>query len=120
MADHPPDRVRVGVYGCGRFANRRRIPNLLSIPGVEIVAFCDSSREALGATQARVSGATAYDDPGLAQDRAFIEAVRTGDGSGLASDYADGLKTLAPILAGWASSKREGQTIYLDDYLRGD
>ena len=48
-------------------------------------------------------------DPWAAQDRAFIEAVRTGDPSLLRSDYHDGLATLAPVLAGWESARRGGQ-----------
>ena len=47
-------------------------------------------------------------DPWFEQDRVFIEAVRSGDGSGLLNDYADGLKSLAPVLAGWSSSTRGG------------
>jgi predicted dehydrogenase len=37
--------------------------------------------------------------PQRAEDLAFIEAVRTGDPSGILSPYADGLKTLAVTLA---------------------
>lgn len=50
-------------------------------------------------------------DPWFDQDRTFIEAVRTGDESLLASDYHDGLYTLAPILAGWESAQRGGAVI---------
>ena len=48
-------------------------------------------------------------DPWATQDRAFIEAVRTGDPSLVRSDYHDGLATLAPVLAGWESARRGGQ-----------
>ncbi len=38
----PIDRpVRIGVYGAGNFARRTHIPNLLKLPGVQIVALCD-------------------------------------------------------------------------------
>jgi hypothetical protein len=59
----------------------------------------------------RVDGAEAGSetyDPWLEQDRRFIEAVRSGDGGLLLNDYHDGLYTLGPFLAGWASAKRGG------------
>jgi len=33
------------------------------------------------------------DDPYLSEDRAFVQAVRAGDASGIRSSYADALKT---------------------------
>lgn len=56
-------------------------------------------------------------DPWLAQDRIFIEAVRTGDSSTLLNDYHDGLYSLAPILAGWESAKKGGVPIPLDEFM---
>ena len=50
-------------------------------------------------------------DPWFEQDRVFVDAVRTGDGSALLNDYADGLKSLAPVLAGWSSSSRGGRPV---------
>ena len=50
-------------------------------------------------------------DPWFEQDRIFVDAVRSGDGSALLNDYADGLKSLAPVLAGWSSSSRGGRPI---------
>ncbi|MBT5872864.1 MAG: Gfo/Idh/MocA family oxidoreductase [Candidatus Latescibacteria bacterium] len=50
-------------------------------------------------------------DPWLAQDRTFIEAVRSGNRKGLLSDYHDGLFSLAPILAGWESTRQNGACI---------
>ncbi|MBT6146986.1 MAG: Gfo/Idh/MocA family oxidoreductase [Gemmatimonadetes bacterium] len=50
-------------------------------------------------------------DPWFEQDRIFIDAVRKSDGSDLLNDYADGLKSLAPVLAGWSSSARGGQPV---------
>ncbi len=55
-------------------------------------------------------------DPWAAQDRAFIEAVRTGDPSLVRSDYRDGLSTLAPVLAGWESARRGGACIDMAAY----
>ena len=47
-------------------------------------------------------------DPWLEQDKTFIRAVQSADPSLLQSDYDDGLFSLAPILAGWESSRRGG------------
>ena len=43
-------KVRIGVYGCGSWANRTHIPNLLQLDSVEIVAICDSNLESLKST----------------------------------------------------------------------
>ncbi len=50
-------------------------------------------------------------DPWFEQTRLFIEAVRTGDRGLLLNDYHDGLFSLAPVLAGWASARRNGACI---------
>ena len=47
-------------------------------------------------------------NPWLAQDQAFVEAVRSKDPGLLQSDYHDGLRSLAPILACWDSTRRDG------------
>lgn len=61
------------------------------------------------------NGETVYEaeefDPWFEQDRIFIEAVRSGDGSGILNDYHDGLFSLAPVLAGWESARRHGECI---------
>ncbi len=57
-------------------------------------------------------------DPWLAQDCAFVEAVRSGDRRGILNDYHDGLASLAPILAGWESARRGGETIDVLAYAR--
>ena len=57
-------------------------------------------------------------NPWLEQDRTFIRAVESGDESILQSDYHDGLYSLAPVLAGWESSKRNGESIALDSFMR--
>lgn len=62
-----------------------------------------------------IDGETAYRaeefDPWFAQDRIFVEAVRSADGSGILNDYHDGLFSLAPVLAGWESARRGGELI---------
>lgn len=59
-----------------------------------------------------VDGEVAYRaeefDPWFEQDRVFIEAVRCRDQGLLRNDYADGLKSLGPVLAGWDSADRGG------------
>jgi myo-inositol 2-dehydrogenase / D-chiro-inositol 1-dehydrogenase len=50
-------------------------------------------------------------DPWFAQDRLFVEAVRSGDDRGLLNDYRDGLLSLAPVLAGWQSARQGGERI---------
>ena len=76
-----------------------------------------------GYDRIEVDGETAYRggafDPWLAQDRAFIEAVRTGDPGVLLSDYHDGLYTLAPVLAGWASARRDGACVDVRAFMDG-
>ena len=56
-------------------------------------------------------------NPWLEQDRTFIRAVQTGDASILQSDYHDGLFSLAPVLAGWESSRRQGECIDLSSFM---
>jgi len=56
-------------------------------------------------------------DPWFEHDRRFIEAVRSGDHSPLLNDYHDGLYSLAPILAGWESSRRQGETIDIESFM---
>lgn len=59
-------------------------------------------------------------NPWLEQDRTFIRAIQTGDASILQSDYHDGLFSLAPVLAGWESSRRQGECMDLDTFMNTD
>ena len=56
-------------------------------------------------------------DPWLAQDKTFIRAVQTGDASLLHSDYHDGLFSLAPVLAGWESARRNGECMDIASFM---
>ncbi len=56
-------------------------------------------------------------NPWLEQDKTFIRAVQTGDASILQSDYHDGLFSLAPVLAGWESSRHHGECIDLESFM---
>lgn len=76
-----------------------------------------------GYERIEMNGRTVYEaqdfNPWFELDRRFCEAVRTGDGSALLNDYHDGLRTLAPVLAGWESARRGGAPIDVPGYLRG-
>jgi len=50
-------------------------------------------------------------------DYTFIKAIQNGDDSELLNDFSDGLKTHAPLLAGWESSKRGGIPINIDTFV---
>ena len=69
-----------------------------------------------------VNGESVYEaekfNPWFELDRRFCEAVRSGDGSDLLNDYADGLHSLAPVLAGWESARRGGEPIDVEGYVR--
>lgn len=56
-------------------------------------------------------------DPWFEQDRLFIEAVRSGDDSPILNDYHDGLFSLAPVLAGWESSRRNGERMDVHTFM---
>lgn len=56
-------------------------------------------------------------DPWLAQDQAFVEAVRSKDSGLLQSDYHDGLRSLAPILACWDSTRRDGDCVDVEEFI---
>ena len=56
-------------------------------------------------------------DPWLEQDRAFIEAVRSGRRELILNDYHDGLYSLAPVLAGWESSRRNGECMDVIEFM---
>jgi len=56
-------------------------------------------------------------DPWFKQDQTFIEAVRSNDGSRILNDYHDGLFSLAPILAGWESSRCNGKCIDILSFM---
>ena len=68
-----------------------------------------------------VNGETVYQaeafDPWFEQDRIFIEAVRTNNPGLLLNDYHDGLFSLAPVLAGWESARRNGECIDVPAFM---
>ena len=54
--------VRVAIYGCGQFANRTHIPNLMKSDDVEIVAICDSNAKQLKSTAEAFNISQTYQD----------------------------------------------------------
>ena len=56
-------------------------------------------------------------DPWLEQDRTFVEAVRSNRPELLQSDYHDGRRSLAPILAGWESTKQDGICVDVESFI---
>ena len=75
-----------------------------------------------GYDRIEINGETVFEgqdfDPWFEQTRVFIQAVRTGDRSLLLNDYHDGLFSLAPILAGWESSRRMGECIDVAGFMK--
>ena len=57
-------------------------------------------------------------NPWFEGDRAFVEAIRTGDGTGILNDYHDGLYTLGPLLAGWESARCDGEPVDIPVFMR--
>ncbi len=57
-------------------------------------------------------------DPWAEHDRVFIEAIQSGDTSGLRNDYADGLKTIGPLLAVLESNRASGECIEMSKFMK--
>ena len=55
-------KIRVAIYGCGRFANRVHIPNLLQLGNVEIIAICDINPQNLKSTSEEFNIQKTYQD----------------------------------------------------------
>ena len=54
--------TKVGIIGCGGIANGKHMPSLKTVPGVEMVAFCDivGERAEKAAQQYGAEGAKTY------------------------------------------------------------
>ena len=68
-------KVRIGIYGCGSWANRTHIPNLLKLDGVEIVAICDSNPQSLKSTAEAFSISRTYADGHQMVDNEDMDAL---------------------------------------------
>lgn len=71
--------IRVAIYGCGNFANRTRIPNLLQTTSekgaVDIVAACDSNLQAVQETATRFKIQHVYQDAHEMLDTQAIDVL---------------------------------------------
>ena len=68
-------RVRVAFYGCGNFANRTRIPNVLQTNSADIVAVCDSSMQTAQETAERFKIPSVYQDAHEMLDTEAIDVL---------------------------------------------
>ena len=68
-------RVRVAFYGCGNFANRTRIPNVLQTNSADIVATCDSSLQTAQETATRFKIPRVYQDAHEMLDTEAIDVL---------------------------------------------
>ena len=84
----------------------------IDVDGKRIYEYSDSEHNG-GPLDGYVEGVG--HDPWFEQDKVFIEAVRANDGSTILNDYGDGMKSLAPVLAGWLSARLDGKLIRCED-----
>ncbi len=68
-------RVRVGMYGAGRFANRMHLPNLRKLEGVSVVAVCDVNEDARNATADQFEIPMRFDDAYAMIDQADLDVL---------------------------------------------
>jgi len=68
------ENVRIAFYGCGSFAQKTRLPNVLQA-GAEVVALSDVNAEALEKAAAQCAGARAYADAHEMLEKESIDAL---------------------------------------------
>ena len=69
------NKLRVAIYGTGNFANKTHIPNILTIPDVEIVAASDVNEVALKSTVAEFGIPRSYEDANEMVDTEELDAL---------------------------------------------
>lgn len=67
--------VRVGVVGCGRVAQRRHLPILTTLPGVEVAAVADLNAETLGSVADRYGVERRYPEALALVEDTSLDAV---------------------------------------------
>ena len=72
------ERTRLGVVGAGDIARKLNLPNLLAIPGVEIVAVCNSRRESAERVARELGVPEVVDHWTSIVDRADLDAIWIG------------------------------------------
>ncbi len=90
----------------------------------EVVVVCDDSLLEWSAERVVENGETIFEAPArnnpfARQARAFVDAIRTGDASGLCNGYAQALNSLAAVLGANASASEGGALIRLDEFISG-
>ena len=70
----------------------------------------------------KINGKTIYEakayNPWFELDRRFCETISSGDDSNMLNDYHDGLKSLAPVLAAWESTRHNGKPIDVKAFMQ--
>ena len=70
-----PEKVRIGVIGCGGFARAMHIPNMLANPKYEIIALCDLDLAAAEAARAEAGARYATADADVVLADEDVDAV---------------------------------------------
>jgi predicted dehydrogenase len=80
MSPVPPSSpiVRVGIVGAGENTRRRHLPHLKAIPGVEVVAVCNRTRESAEQVARDWGISTVHDDWRALVDSVDVDAVVIG------------------------------------------
>ncbi|MEW6072025.1 MAG: Gfo/Idh/MocA family oxidoreductase [Planctomycetota bacterium] len=106
---HPPsERIAFGIVGCGRQARGADIPELLGLPGAQVVAVCDVDSKRAADAKAQVEKAYAEKTAagtyaGCAVFRDFRELLARSDVDAVAigtPDHWHGLPAIAAVRAG--------------------
>ncbi len=90
----------------------------------EVLVVCDDSLLEWSAERVVENGETVFKAPArdnafANQARAFVDAIRSGDASGLRNGYTQALNSLAAVLGANASAAEGGAPIRLDDFVSG-
>jgi predicted dehydrogenase len=67
--------IRIGLIGCGWFAQAVQLPILTRLPEAQLVALAESDADRLSSARRLVPAATAYDDYEALLERADVDAV---------------------------------------------
>ena len=91
----------------------------------EVLVVCDDSLMEWSAEKVVENGETVFESPVAdnafaSQAREFVNAIRSGDASGLRNGYPQALNSLAAVLGANASASRGGTLIRLDEFVAGD
>ena len=90
----------------------------------EALVVCDDSLLEWSAERVIENGETVFESSGeenafASQAREFVNAIRSGDASGLRNGYPQALNSLAAVLGANASAAKGGALVRMDDFLSG-